>query len=152
LSAAGLRFSVHDDAGPAAASALVDQGLDGFNHGAAPLHEVQGLSCFVRDRNGDVIGGAIGRTWGRCCELQQLWVHEAWRRRGIGAALVRQFEDRATGRGCIHFYLETFSFQAPALYRALGYQDVLASDVYPHGIVRYTMHKLVPPPSASATR
>jgi GNAT superfamily N-acetyltransferase len=144
LSAAGLHFSVHDDTGPTDAAAIVDAGLDGFNHGVAPLHEVEALSCYVRDDGGVVIGGAVGRTWGRCCELEQLWVHEDWRRRGIGAALVRRFERRAIERGCSHFYLDTFSFQAPGLYRSLGYEAVLVSDVYPHGIVRYTMHKLLP--------
>lgn len=139
------RYSVHDDRGPAGAADTVDQGLGDFNAAAAPLHEVQALSCYAHDDSGQVIGGALGRSWGACCELQQLWVHEAWRRRGIGAALVRRFETRAAERGCSKFYLETFNFQAPALYLSLGYAEVLANDFYPHGIVKYTLHKQLPP-------
>lgn len=140
-----LHYSVHDDSGPAGAAQAVDQGLGDYNEAAAPLHEVQPLTCYARDDDGRVIGGAVGRTWGACCELQQLWVAEAWRRRGIGAALILRFESRAVERGCSSFYLETFNFQAPELYRRLGYQDVLATDLYPHGIVKYTMHKLLAP-------
>lgn len=138
------RYSDHDDRGPAGAAETVDRGLADFNDAAAPLHEVQSLSCYAHDDSGQVIGGAVGRSWGACCELQQLWVHEDWRRRGIGAALVRRFEAHAAGRGCSRFYLETFNFQAPGLYRSLGYEEVLAADFYPHGIVRYTLHKQLP--------
>jgi hypothetical protein len=37
------------------------------------------------------------------------------------------------------FYLETFNFQAPGLYAALGYEVAYEHAVYPHGIVRYCM-------------
>lgn len=136
-----MNFSLHDDTLPPDAVQRVDQGLGDANDAAAPLHEVRALGCFVHDDAGAVIGGAIGRTWGDCCELQQLWVHEDQRRRGLGAELIRRFEARALERGCSHFYLETFSFQAPALYRALGYEAALTQDRFPHGIVKYTMLK-----------
>ena len=130
-------ITAHDGHPPEAKH--VDGGLGAFNDAAAPLHEVRYLSCFARSAAGTVVGGALGRRWGACAELQQLWVDEAHRRRGIGAALVRAFELHASGHGCRHFYLETFSFQAPRFYEALGYRRAFALDVYPHGIVRYTM-------------
>ena len=37
-----------------------------------------------RARGGRVVGGAVGRWWGQCCELQQLWVEVSYRYRGIG--------------------------------------------------------------------
>jgi GNAT superfamily N-acetyltransferase len=136
-----LVYTVYDDPVPADAAALVDQGLGDANLAAAPLHEVQALACFARADDASVIGGAIGRTWGECCELQQLWVAPEQRRRGIGAELVRRFEARAAERGCGLFYLETFSFQAPALYRALGYEVVHQNASFPHGIVKFTMQR-----------
>ena len=39
------------------------------------------------------------------------------------------------------FYMETFNFQAPALYRSLGYEVAYEHKVYPHGIVKYIMVK-----------
>ena len=118
-----LTFTVHDDV-PADEGRIVDQGLGDWNDAAAPLHEVRRLSCFARGQGGTLIGGAVGRTWGACCELQQLWVATASRRQGVGARLVREFERKARSRGCSVFYLETFSFQAPSLYRRLGYRVV----------------------------
>ena len=133
-------METHDSC-PPTETAIVDHGIGEFNDAAAPLHEVAPLSCFVRDASGAVIGGAVGRRWGRCCELQQLWVAPAHRRQGIGAALVRAFETHAGTFGCEDFYLETFSFQAPDFYRALGYQIAHEHGLYPHRIVKYLMAK-----------
>jgi len=133
-----LLFTVHDD-WPLEEAGLVDAGLDASNARAAPLHDVAPLSCFARLPSGAVLGGALGRTWGACCELQQIWVDEARRRQGIGAGLVKAFEAHAQARGCTTFYLETFNFQAPSLYRSLGYEVVLALEGFAPGIVKYTM-------------
>ncbi len=116
-----LRFSCHDSY-PDEETHVVDAGLGAFNDQAAPLHEVQPIACFARDVGGRLVGGAVGRWWGKGCELQQLWVAEGLRGQGIGASLIRRFEAHAVQRGCSSFYLETFSFQAPQLYERLGYK------------------------------
>ena len=134
----GVSYTVHDDL-PREESRIVDTGLGIANEQAAPLHEVRSLSCFARTASKQVIAGAVGRTWGPCCELQQLWVEPTYRHRGIGTRLVKQFEAQAQARGCHSFYLETFSFQAPQLYLSLGYKVQYEHAVYPHGIVKYTM-------------
>ena len=88
----GLRWEAADD--PAAADiAAVDEGLDAFNRRAADLDAVRRAACFARDEAGRVVAGAVGRTWGTASELQQIWVREDLRGRGIGARLVRSFED-----------------------------------------------------------
>jgi 8-oxo-dGTP diphosphatase len=148
----GLSITVHDDC-PRAEAGVIDAGLGASNDAAAPLHEVQPLSCFARLPSGQVIGGAVGRSWGSCCELQQLWVEPSHRQRGIGSQLVARFERHAMGRGCDVFYLETFNFQAPQLYRALGYRSAHDHAVYPHGIVRHLMVKrLAAAPVVTAPR
>ena len=88
-----------------------------------------------------MIGGAVGRRWGERAELQQLWVQEQSRRRGVGGALVREFLSLARARGCKAVFLETFSFQAPGLYRSLGFRVTYENDLYPHGIVKLHMVK-----------
>jgi ribosomal protein S18 acetylase RimI-like enzyme len=137
-----IAYTVHDDL-PSVETKIVDQGIGEANDLAAPLYEVQPLSCFARSSSGEIIGGAVGRTWGACCELQQLWVHAEWRRRGVGTRLIRDFEAHAQTRGCTAFYLETFNFQAPQLYRSLGYEIAHEHAVYPHGIVKYLMVRSV---------
>ena len=133
-----LWLTVHDEV-PSEEGSVVDAGLEASNASAAPLHDVSPLSCFAREASGAVLGGAIGRTWGTCCELQQLWVEQGHRRQGIGARLVREFERHAQSRGCDTFYLETFSFQAPDLYRSLGYEVRLRLEGFAPGIVKFTM-------------
>jgi len=122
-----------------AAARAVDDGLHASNLAAAPLHEVASFACYARDAAGAVIGGAVGRRWGGCCELQQLWVAPSHRRRGLGGRLVRAFEAAAIARGCDTAYLETFSFQAPSLYRSLGYRAAHELACFPHGVVKYLM-------------
>ena len=135
-----FRYEVHDGL-PVEECAIVDKGLDEFNNQAAPLHEVQSLSCFVRNGLGQVVGGAIGRRWGELCELQQLWVEAGHRGSGLGMHLVQEFERHASLKGCKSFYLETLSFQAPEFYKKLGYRVAFARSGYPHGIGKYHMVK-----------
>lgn len=134
---ATVTITVHDEP-PADDAARVDDGLHRHNLAAAPLHEVRPLACFARSSDGVVIGGAVGRTWGECAELQQLWVDEAHRRRGLGKQLVRRFEQRALERGCRRCYLDSFSFQAPALYGALGYERMLHLEGFAPGVAKST--------------
>jgi ribosomal protein S18 acetylase RimI-like enzyme len=135
-----IRFTSHDVCSPSE-RAMVDRGLDAYNRAPVPLDEVQPISCFARSERDEVIGGAVGRRWAACCELQQLWVEPSYRGQGIGKELVRTFEAHARSRGCETFYLETFNFQRPALYASLGYEKVYEHAVYPHGIVKFIMVK-----------
>jgi GNAT superfamily N-acetyltransferase len=133
-----FQLTMHDES-DGADLRVVDAGLGASNDAAAPLHEVRPLACFLRDERGAVIGGAVGRRWGTCAELQQLWVQPDLRRRGLGARLVRAFEARAAQHGCSTVYLETFSFQAPRLYAALGYETRHTIEGFGHGIAKHLM-------------
>jgi GNAT superfamily N-acetyltransferase len=137
-------LEVHDDV-PADLARIIDEGLGEENERAAPMGDVQSLACFARDASGEVIGGTVGRTWGECCQLQELWVAPAARRAGVGARLVQRFEEHARTRGCRTFYLDTFSFQAPAFYRKLGYVPVLEVEGFTQDIVFYSMMKRLDP-------
>ena len=79
-------WSVHDDV-PSDDARVVDAGLGSFNESAAPVRDSRPLGCFARTLAGLVVGGAVGRTWGECCELMQLWVEPACRRQGVGTGL-----------------------------------------------------------------
>jgi N-acetylglutamate synthase-like GNAT family acetyltransferase len=144
---APLVFSV-DGGAQAADLQTVDSGLDAHNRAEPELAHVEDLHVLARSPAGVVVGGAIGRTWGRCCELLQLWVREDERGRGAARRLMALFEQEAGRRGCTLVYLSTFSFQAPGFYARLGYDVVLETEGFSGGIVKYTMHKtlLVPGP------
>ncbi|MFN0186110.1 MAG: hypothetical protein ACKVQR_20025 [Aquabacterium sp.] len=59
------------------------------------------------------------------------------------AALVDDGLDQAqaAAHGCHQLFLETFSFQAPRFYAALGWRSVHQLDAYPHGIVKHLMRR-----------
>lgn len=126
--------------------AAVDRGLDDANRRAAPqLADVRTLGCVARDSDGTVIGGAVGRTWGDCAELQQLWVDARQRGRGLGTALLRRFEARAAARGCTLVYCSSFSFQAPAFYRRRGYDETHRIAGFAPGIEKFHYQRRLPP-------
>ncbi len=136
------------DTSPASETAVIDAGLEASNIAGAPLNEVRPITCVARVPSGDVVGGAVGRTWGECAELQQLWVAPEHRRHGIGTHLVALFEASAKARGCRTLYLTTFSFQAPELYQSLGYRSVADLRGFPAGIVKYLMVRTIAPNEA----
>lgn len=129
------RFSEHAEWPPEAAQ--VDAGLDAFNAQTA-LVDVRPLACLARADDGHVLGGALGRTWGACAELQQLWVQQDRRRAGLGRALLQRFERAAAQRGVRQVYLHTFSFQAPAFYARQGYREALRLSGYTGGAELFT--------------
>ena len=129
------------DAPPEDSVRCVDLGLELHNNAAAPLSDVAQLAAFATEPSGQVIGGAIGRTWGRCCELLQLWVASQHRAAGVGSRLLQDFESHARRRGCNVFYLTTLSFQAPEFY--LKHQYIVLAQItgYPNDITKYLMQK-----------
>jgi GNAT superfamily N-acetyltransferase len=135
-----IQISVHLQA-PAAAVAVVDAGLDEYNIASAPLDDVQSLHVIAQNPDGTVVGGAIGRAWGECCELQQLWVLAELRSTGMGTRLMNAFEQAARSRSCKLVYLETFSFQAPSFYQSRGYVEVLRTEGFTAGAIKFTLHK-----------
>lgn len=134
-----MEIRIHDELPPEATA--IDAGIGAANDAAAPLHEVRPLACIAHGATGQVLGGAVGRRWGGCCELQQLWVDAAQRRLGVGSQLMQAFEAAARAHGCTQVFLETFSFQAPQFYRRRGYLVAWEQTGYPHGIVRLHLHK-----------
>lgn len=131
---------MHDQVAPEDAAA-VDAGLDAANIAAGPLRDVCRLAAMVHSADGQPVAGAVGRTWGECCELQQLWVSAAHRHQGVGSRLLRDFEAHARARGCALVYLDTFSFQAPEFYKAHGYEVAFEIHGYAPGVVKHTMTK-----------
>src|SRR5262245_31104945 len=82
------------------AARTIDDGLAQFNKGAADFSTSLRFACIARLSSGTIVGGAVARWWGQCCELQQLWVDENHRSVGVGRRLVHMVEAEARARGC----------------------------------------------------
>jgi GNAT superfamily N-acetyltransferase len=70
----------------------------------------QGLLWSALDANGSVVGYAIALQLGRDLHLDELDVHPAHRRRGVGRMLVDVVRACAHQRGAWHLTLTTFRF------------------------------------------
>ena len=121
--------------------APIDRGLHSYNQRSADLDAIRRFACYAKDVEGVLVGGALARWWGTACELQQIWVDEALRRRGIGALLMRKVEAIAIERGCQLLYLDTFSFQAPEFYYRLDYEIACRFDGFPDGESKFILRK-----------
>ena len=109
----------------AAYEALRDQ-IDAFNDSHTRIGEPdRKLGIFVRDpATGAVQGGVLGISYYRWLMLDIVFLPEAMRGGGLGRRLVQAAEAEASRRGCIGVWLLSYSFQAPAFYRRLGYEEI----------------------------
>jgi GNAT superfamily N-acetyltransferase len=112
---------------------FLDDRITEFNVARTGITDVRLLAIIVRDAEADIVAGLYGWTWGRCCEVKILWVHERWRGQGLGTRLMAAAEDEARARGAAQMVLSTHSFQAPEFYRRLGFERVGHVEDYPVG-------------------
>ena len=119
--------------GDAALSALLAERIHAFNEEATGIHDGRLLHARVLDDEGELLGAAVGWTFGGCGYVDVLWVRADGRGRGIGTALMDAVEAEARARGCTQVALSTHTFQAPDFYAARGYVEVGRTPDYPSG-------------------
>lgn len=75
--------------------------------------------------NGKLIAGLRGCTTRfHILYIETVYVDEAYRRRGFGAALLAETEKRAGDMGVNLIRLDTFDWQGYAFYKRCGYEEV----------------------------
>jgi len=77
---------------------------------------------LVAEENGNLIGVAEGYTNHKWFVLATLWVHEDYRRQGLGTKLLVMFEDKLKAAGIEHIYLWTSGCINPKFYEKQGYK------------------------------
>ena len=80
--------------------------------------------AFAADADGVRVGGVyatIGYGW---VFVKYLAVDEAWRGRGVGAALVGALEKAGRAASAIGVFVDTYAFQAPGFYAKLGFTEM----------------------------
>src|SRR6187551_1176991 len=87
---------------------VVHAGLRSYNEAHAGPAGGSKVQLFIRDDQGSVHGGLLGRhLWG-WLYVETLWVDQALRRAGWGTRLLRQAEEEAREAGCTRALLDTF--------------------------------------------
>jgi GNAT superfamily N-acetyltransferase len=123
-----------------------------FNSQATGYFDGKLLAGSIRDDWGKVIAGFSGHTWGGCCYISHVWVHEQHRGKGLGKTLLQVAETEARHRDCMQVVLLTHSFQAPRFYEHLGYERKYAIEGRPKGhsdIFPMRLALLAPCPSSA---
>ena len=114
-------------------------GLKEYNYPYLGRVKHEKLAVFLRDSEGEMVGGVFGATSLGWLEVYQLWVRKELRGRGHGRTLMDIVEEAAVARGCSQAILDTFSFQAPEFYQKLGYEVIASLDYSEHK--RYFLKK-----------
>jgi GNAT superfamily N-acetyltransferase len=97
-------------------------GVRAYNQGIIGHGPPRAVASFLREDDGQIVGGAHGELWGRSVHIAAMWVAESQRGKGHGAALLRAVEESAVKHGATLAYVETTSFQARPFYESLGYR------------------------------
>lgn len=83
------------------------------------------LGIFIRDADGEIVGGLHGGYSGSWLFIDTVWLHERLRGQGYGARLMQTIEQHVAGAGVRQVALGTNTFQAPGFYRKLGYETLV---------------------------
>jgi GNAT superfamily N-acetyltransferase len=116
-------------------------GLTDFNTRQAGDDKGKNLCFVLQTPEWKIVGGVIGATYWDWLYINLMWVREDLRGRGFGRQLLEKAETEARQRGAKRAYLDTFSFQAPAFYKKLGYEEFGRLEDFPAGHTRYFLVK-----------
>ena len=119
----GLRYEALTDP-PLDILRAVNRGLDAYNRTRIGDYTYERLGVFAYDspERQTLIGGVFGDLLWDWLHIDSLWMHDDYRGRGVGGALMRHIEEAARARGVVNIHLETTSFQALPFYRKLGFE------------------------------
>ena len=122
--------------------------IKSFNNEHSPWHKearqpgvVKPLNLIVQDESGAIVGGIAARTFWKCIYIDNFYLPDALRGRGIGSALLTRAEEIAVQRGARRSFLSTFGFQARSFYEKCGYVVVGTLEDYPPGSALYWLRK-----------
>lgn len=98
-------------------------GLVAYNRRFIPeqLMHSQEISFFVKNEDGEVLGGIYGAHKFDYMDVSIFWLDESLRNQRIGSALIGKIEEKARELRCKLIKLDTFSFQARGFYEKSGF-------------------------------
>ena len=91
----------------------LDERLYAFNVQTTGITDGKLLASFLRDKDGAVVGGIYGWTWGATCYVRYLFVPAEMRKQGHGSSLMHAVETEAKARGCGRSCCRRTTFRPP---------------------------------------
>jgi GNAT superfamily N-acetyltransferase len=110
------------------------------------------IAILLRDDSGTTLGGLWGTILFDWFQIELIAVPQAFRKRGLGAAILAAAEANAYAKGCRGIWVDTFAFQAPGFYRKAGYTVFGVIEDHPVGSARYFYYKKFGEPDVSCAR
>src|ERR1700740_408898 len=102
------QISVENDPSPADMHLLSDR-LYAYNAARIGIDDGRDLAVFLRDSQGQLVGGLHGGTWAGMAYIAIFWITEALRGQGYGTQILLAAEQEARARGCDRISLNSFS-------------------------------------------
>jgi GNAT superfamily N-acetyltransferase len=118
------------------------QKIDAFNHRTFPS-EFERFALLLRDDVACLKCGVSGVIYCDWLHVDDLWVDDGLRHRGIGTELMMRAESHAIARGCHSAWLTTF--RARGLYEAVRYELFGMLDDYRVGQKQHFLRKRLIP-------
>ncbi|HTQ98951.1 MAG TPA: GNAT family N-acetyltransferase [Candidatus Acidoferrum sp.] len=106
-------------------------GLVEFNAPHFPDLKEKKIASFVRNGDGEIIGGLSGVILFTSLYLNYFWLSESIRLLGYGSKLLAALELEAANDGLKNIFVDTYSFQAPVFYEKCGFKEVGRYANYP---------------------
>jgi len=138
------RFSIIEDASDSAMKILY-AGLNEYvNEKVGDLRkknpEVR-IKLVLKNTEGQVVGGLRAYTTLGALHIEQLWIHEQYRRQGYGKELLINAEQIAQRHGCISGLAVVLSFQTSEFIQNCGYEIFGVSKCSPPPVKEYYLKK-----------
>ena len=77
---------------------------------------------FIAEENEVIVGFASGLTKHKWFYLSDLWVHESYRRQGLGSKLLKMLEEKVKSIGMEHIWAWTTGPANSMFYESQGYK------------------------------
>jgi ribosomal protein S18 acetylase RimI-like enzyme len=119
-------------------------GITQYNFTIGPLSNYPVYEPFrliIRDEKSVVLAGILTHIYLNSMHVELLWVHQSYRKMGLGSRLLSEAEVAAINKGCTFISLDTFSFQAIDFYRKHQYEVFAVLDDFPDNIKQYYLKK-----------
>jgi ribosomal protein S18 acetylase RimI-like enzyme len=95
-----------------------------FNATFFGKHTPKPFTIYINDSNHQLIAGVTGFYYHKYARIDYAWVHEAYRKQGLGKQLFARLERFLSEKHCQFIQLDTFDFQAKPFYEKLGFHCV----------------------------
>lgn len=102
---------------------------------------VEFFAFFIRDEQGQILGGCNCEICHGLLFVGQLWVTPALRGQGYGTKLMRTAEKYAQESGCHFLAVNTMDWEALDFYKKLGYYVEFERTGFAHNSTMYFLRK-----------